>query len=168
MTHALYQIDSRFKAVRSALSEGVDQTVFDDLSRHQLLHVVVYCAEREDRFNPVAAAREFAAFLDLNPNRIDPFFTRPSRTEAETICVSAAEFAVFYGGMLPHAQAAALAAAWMAEFDDSATFFSNVDPIASPTTFSSFYGGLFYRDVDVGVLAVSPTKAGLFWSAENS
>lgn len=166
MTLALYQIDSNFEAIRSALSAGLDPGLFDEI-----LHIVVYRTAREDRFDPVAAAREFTAYLDLSPNSISRHFSRPSRADAETICMNVAEFGlVMQRRAMPHTQAAALAAAWVAEFDEGATFFSNLSSLASPIDLGTGYnmGGLFYRDLEAGVLAVSPTKAGLFWSAEDS
>jgi hypothetical protein len=166
MAHALYQIASNFDAVRSTIAAGLDPGLFDEI-----LHIVVYSAAREDRFDSVAAAREFAAYLDLSPKSIDRHFTRPSRADAETICTNVAEFGlVTQRRTMPHGQAAALAAAWVAQFDEGATFFSNLSSVASPIDLGRGYdmGGLFYRDHEAGVLAVSPTKAGLFWAAEDS
>jgi hypothetical protein len=165
MTLALYQIDSSFEATKLALSEGIDPR------RLQFLHFIVYRVVREDRFNAVAAAREFAAYLDLDPHDIDRHFTRPNRPDAETICANVAEFSLgWQTRVMPHAQAAALAAAWVAEFDENTTFFSNLSSLASPIHLGRGYdtGGLFDEDLEACVLAVSPTKAGLFWSAEDA
>ncbi len=164
MTLALYQIDGTFETTRSTLSEGLRPGLFDTL------HIVVYRAVREDRFSPAAAAREFAAYLDLDPRDIDPFFTRPSRAEAETICTNVAGY--FFNGLtsirlMPQTQATALAAAWMAQFDESTAFFSNTTATASAIRLGGGHGLLFHLDHEAGVLAVSPTKAGLFWSAED-
>jgi hypothetical protein len=162
MTLALYHIEAGFEAAKSTLSEGIDQR------RLQFLHIVVYHAVREDRFNPVAAAREFAVYLDLCPDDIDRFFKRPGQAEAETICTIAAEFGLVHGHrQMPHAQAAAFAAAWSKEFDENTTFFSNTSATAAPGRFGGGYGLLFHLDHEAGVLAVSPTKAGIFWSAED-
>jgi hypothetical protein len=171
MALSTYQVDQDFEARRRALAEGLNSGLFGALDQEQTFQIVVYRVLRGDRFEPVAAGREFAAYLGLLTHAFNDAFERPQSGDARILCVNVAEFSLLTGRrFMRHEQAIALAAAWIAQFEDGAVFFSNIDspapPAKSPLGYNS--GSLFPHDFEAGVLGVSPTRAGLFWLAAMS
>lgn len=78
---------------------------------------------------------------------------------------------VMSGRQMPHDVAAGLATAWLGQFGEGTAFFVNGNISASTASgqyFDCLDRSLFFTDREAGVLAVSPARCGIFWSAENS
>jgi hypothetical protein len=164
MAAAIYCIDLGFEARKSILSEGVHP------ARLRVLHMQVHLRAAYDyAFDPRATAREYVAFLELSTEAVD-HLERGFLEQAETACVNVAEFSLVSSSrQMPQAVAASLATAWIAKFDECTSFFLSAwGVLDSPPDSSGGGFELFHTDLEGGVLAVSPTKAGLFWSAEDS
>ena|SRR5689334_20518932 len=116
----------------------------------------------------VAMAREYAIFLQLRADEI-PYVSRVRRDEAERICTNVAKFDLVMGDpQMPHETAAQLAAAWIGRFQESAVVLVNGRAATAMLPGANFGPSLFLTDLEAGAIAVSPDRAGLFWSAENS
>jgi hypothetical protein len=160
---ATYHPSPDFEAARAGTLAAVDPR------RQRVLHVLVHDrATPADPFDPREEAAAYASSLGLpveEARRLD----RVTREEAERIAANVAELdLVMAEPHMPRATAEALAKAWLGAFDASAVFLVNGDLARSDPPGLGAGPNLFHKDIEAGVLAVSPTRAGLFWQATDS
>lgn len=138
-------------------------------ARARVLRVYVHARAGQPALSDVvAAATAYAQDLGLLPKEIR-FFHRISRAEARSACINIAEYElVMQERQMPHNTAVALADAWIDKFDERAAFVTNGLGILLEPPSADGASELFQTDLDLGVMAVSPARMGLFWNAENS
>lgn len=113
-------------------------------------------------------AGEYLSFLGLPTGEIAGF-DPATRAEAARIGANVAGRDMINSQrQMPRATAEALASAWLGKFDESAIFLVNGQLARSVPLGIGTGPGLYFKDLEAGILAVSPTRAGLFWSAEDS
>lgn len=166
MAATLYTIDTELEAAKASLLAQVHPR------RAQTIHILAHNHEaQEGGLDALTAAREYIGFLGLQTDQLR-YFSRIRRDEAERICIGAAEFDIIMSDrQMPHGTAASLAAAWLERFDGQTTFLTNGEPPQNSSrkvNFDRFQYSLFFTDREAGVLAISPAKLGIFWSAEDS
>lgn len=166
MVETLYSIDGELEAVKASILARIHPR------RAQTIHVLAHDHEVQTAGrDAMAIAREYIQFLGLRTDQLH-YFSRVHRDEAEKICTGVAEFDIIMSDrQMPHDTAASLAAAWLERFGDETIFLTNGEPpqgASRKVVFDRFQYSLFFTDREAGVLAVSPAKLGIFWSAENS
>ncbi len=166
MNETLYAIDTELEAAKAGILAKIHP------KRAQTMHIFAHNhTALEAEFDPIEAAREYAQLLGLQTSQIH-YFSRIHRNQAEKICTDASEFDIIMSDpQMPHKIAAQLAATWLMRFGNDTVFFANGEPpqtLSRAADFDRFRYSLFFTDREAGVIAVSPTKAGIFWSAENS
>ncbi|WP_438043096.1 hypothetical protein [Sorangium sp. So ce128] len=163
---ALYMLNAEFETAKAILAPRVHPR------RWQAIHVSVHDrVATEANFDAHVVACEYATFLQLQTEQLS-YFCQTSRSIAEDVCMTVAEFEVVMSGrQMPRDVATELATTWLGQFGEGTVFLVNGNvstSIARHKYFDHLNRSLFFTDREAGVLAVSPARCGIFWSAENS
>ncbi|UQA57156.1 hypothetical protein [Polyangium aurulentum] len=163
MTSTIYELDRDFEALVSRIGGAVHP------ARMRTLRIGLHDrVPSNDSFDALTVAREYVSFLGLPVDEIG-MFRQASRTQVEAACKSLAGFALeTTSRQMPPETAERLATAWLAKLPQAAVFLINgPGALETPPTVDDARS-LFHTDMEAGVLALSLTKVGMFWSAENS
>ncbi|XXX72595.1 hypothetical protein WMF30_33590 [Sorangium sp. So ce134] len=165
-TSALYILNTEFEAIKRNLATRVHPR------RWRAIHISVHDrVVTEANFDARAVACEYAELLQLQTEQLS-YFCQTCRSVAEDVCVIVAEFEVVMSGrQMPRDVATGLATAWLGQFGEGTVFLVNGD-VSTSTPHDKYFErlnrSLFFTDREAGVLAVSPARCGIFWSAEDS
>ncbi|WP_437946561.1 hypothetical protein WME98_37660 [Sorangium sp. So ce296] len=159
-------LNDKFETIKTSLASRVHPR------RWQVIHVFAHDrAATEAKFEPRIVACEYAEFMRLQTEQLS-YFCQARRSIAEDVCMAVAEFDVVMSSrQMPRDVAAALTTAWLGQFDEETVFLTNGDVSGSKARgkyLDQLNRSLFFTDREAGVLAVSPARCGIFWSAENS
>jgi hypothetical protein len=158
---ATWTLDERFAAVKDDLLSSVHER-----RRAALRLFVHHRIAPIDPFDPLDELVAYAEFLGGISHDVRRF-TRLMAHELLPVCTNVALYEIVFGTMhVPPATAAALAEAWLGCFDAATVFFGNGDGVRRVPPEAGW--SLFHTDMEAGVVALSSSRAGLFWNAENS
>jgi hypothetical protein len=155
-----YLCDDDFERAKVAALASVNP------ARARVLRLAVHHADPAvDPFDAIVTARSFVAALGLYADDLR-YFAPVLRARVEVLCTYVAAHELCHGRrQMPLETASRLASLWLAEFGDDTVFFTNI--VSEGRTVET-RGSLLHTDLEAGVIAVSPTRAGLFWNGENS
>ena len=157
----MWVLDQQFAAVKDGLLSSVHPR------RRAVLHICVHDrATPTDSFDALDELVAYAAFvggLSDDVRRCEPLMAH----ELLRICTSVAQHELSFGHpQMPLETAAALAQSWLTRFDTRTIFFGNGSEVRENPPEAG--RSLFHTDLEAGVVAMSRSRAGLFWNAENS
>ena len=163
MPESTYHENPDFAATMARITHGVHP------GRLRALRVCVHSRDRpKQSFDAISTAADYVRFLKLCVDDMGRFELL-TREQARAACASVAEYELLMGErQMPRDVALALADAWLLQFDDGAAFLASNSGILHAPPKIDGPPGLFLTDVAEGVVAASPSRAGLFWNAENS